>query len=346
MRQPDREWVQDKLSDLTAYTDDIQEVGNEIDEPEFGAWTALKLVVHTATVDVYSKIISNNGFEPYYIDAMSGSGVVNIQDREDTLLGSAFIAGTVAHEPFEKMYFIEKDSDRAQALRDRLDFAAENIDAFTQSPDSYEVITGNANNILPTIPDRIEDHRGGTASGHEGQGGQHHLAFIDNERHEVKFDTLRQLESIWGDLLINYQQKGLNREKGRLEAGESDEWDEFVNFFDGDERVLDLDDPEDRFELYLEKLDSINRPIHESVKIRGSDHHPYGYRMVYATRKSGGGSEFVEFMQGQRRKIEGLTGDDIEHVLDTMKGGATHLGLWSVDEDQEGQARLGEFNQQ
>jgi len=347
MRQPNREWVQDKLSDLTAHIDDLEAIGNQTDEPEFGSWTALKLVVFTAAIDVYTTVINNNDFEPYYIDAMSGSGVVSLKDREDTLLGSPAIAGTVAHEPFEKMYCIEKDEERAETLRNRLDFAAEHIDSFRQEPDTYEVIQGNANDILRNIPDKIRDHRGSSPSGRNGQGGQHHFAFIDNERHEVKFDSIRNLENeFWGDLLINYQQKGLNREKGRLEARESDEWDEFLQFFDGDNRALDLDDPEDRFGLYLEKLDGINRPVHESVQIRGSKRHPYSYRMVYATRNSSGGSEFIEFMNGQQWKIEGLTGDDIEHVLDTMQGAATHLGLWSIDEDEDGQARLGEFNQQ
>jgi three-Cys-motif partner protein len=343
MRQPDREWVQDKLSDLTAHIDELQEIGDEVDDPEFGPWTALKLVVLTATVDVYTTVISKNDFNHYYVDAMSGSGIVGLNDREEMLIGSAIIAGTVAHEPFEKMYLIETDERRAAALRDRLKYAAENIDSFTQPIDSYEVLVGDANDLLPTVPDRIESHRGGSARGYEGEGGQHHLAFIDNERSDIEFSSIRQLERIWGDLLINYQETGLNRERGRLEEGLSDDWDEFVAFFDEDRRVLDLKNPEDRFNLYLEKLDSIDRPIHESVRIQGSSAYPYGYRMVYAVRRSSGGSEFTQFMDGQRRKIEGLTGDEIDTVLDTMRGSVTHLGLWSLDKDEDGQSRLGSF---
>lgn len=344
MRQPNRDWIQDKLSDLTAHTSALSNIGGEFDEPEFGAWTALKLVVLAATVDVYTTIIDSNGFDYYYVDAMSGSGVVDLKERNDALLGSAFVAGTVAHKPFEKMYFIEKKPERADALRERLEYASEHIDGFRQPPDTFEVITGNANTVLPLIPDKIEDHRGGSAGGRNGEGGQHHLAFIDNERDEIKFDAIREMESIWGDLLINYQEKGLNREKGRIEKGLTDNWDDYVNFFDGDERVKQMDDPEDRFQLYLSKLDNINRPVHPSVTIHGSDRHPYGYRMVYATQTTNGGSEYAEFMEGQKRKIEGLTGDDVEIVLDTMKGAATHLGLWSVEEeDEDKQRRLGSF---
>lgn len=343
MRQPSREWIQNNLSSLTAHTDDLRGVGTTIDEPEFGAWTALKLVVLTATIDVYSTVISNNDFDFYYVDAMSGSGLVNLSDRDDTLIGSPFIAGTVAHEPFSRMYLIERNEDRANVLRERLDYAVDEIDSFDQSRKDYVVLTGDANEILPTIPDRIKRERGGTLAGTNGEGGAHHLAFIDNERSEVKFDAIRQLSKMWGDLLINYQEKGLNRQYGRIDNGLEDSWDEFLAFFDDDERVKQLDSPEDRFALYRSKIESINRPMQESVQIHGSKSHPYGYRMLYATQQTGGGSEYAQFMEGQARKIEDLTGDDIETVLDTMRGNATHLGLWSTNEDEKGQAKLGEY---
>ena len=123
MQQPDREWIQDKLSTLKAHADDLKEVGGITDDPKFGPWTALKLVVFTATIDVYTKIIANNNFDFYYIDAMSGSGVVDIKNRNDTLVSSPIIAGTVAHQPFRRLYFIERNPERAEALRHRLDYA-------------------------------------------------------------------------------------------------------------------------------------------------------------------------------------------------------------------------------
>ena len=342
MQQPDREWIYKNLSQLTKHADDLRDIGGTDDEPEFGAWTALKLTVFTATVDVYTKIIANNNFDFYYIGAMAGSGVVNLGDRNDTLSGSPIIAGTVAHEPFEKMYFIEKDPERASALRSRLDYAVEEIDAFDQSRGDCVVIEGDANDVLPTIEDRIRDHRGGTLAGRDGENGQHHLAFIDNERDDVKFQAIRELElPMLGDLLINYPEVSLDREEGRIESGLTDSWDDYIEFFDGDGDVQHMRNREDRFERYLEKLDTLDRPVHPHAIIRGSKSYRFSYRLIYAARKTGGGSEFAEFMTGQKRKIENLTGDDIEHVLDTMKGNATHLGLWSVDD--EGQSGLGAF---
>lgn len=345
MGQPDRDWIQDKLSDLTAHIDELESAGGAVDHPQFGAWTALKLVVLTATVDVYTTIMASNDFRYHYVDAMSGSGLVGLKGRDEILMGSPIIAGTVAHEPFENMYLIENDETRAAALEDRLDYAADNIDAFRQSPDSYEVLVGDANDLLPQVHDRIDEQHDGNPGGDSGERGQHHLAFIDNERNEVSFSAIRQLESFYGDLLINYQETSLNRERGLLESGDSDDWDTFIEFFDGDERALHLEEPE-RFGLYLEKVESIPRPIHESVNVRGSSSYGYNYRIVYAVRQSGGESEFIEFMDGQRRKVEGLTGDDIDTVLDTMRGSATHLGLWSVDEDgdDDSQADLDRFS--
>lgn len=343
MKQPDREWIQQQLSRLTAHSEDLRDVGGTTDDPEFGAWTALKLVLLTATVNVYSSIMENNNFDFYYVDAMSGSGIVELDGRDECITGSPFIAGTLAHEPFSKLYFIEDDSSRAQVLRERLDYAAEEIEAFRHSRDDCIVIDGDANTMLPTIPDKVREEREGHLGGENGQNGAHHLAFIDNERDEVKFEALRKLESeMWGDLLINYQEVSLNREWGDIQDGRSSE-DEFVEFFDGDCSVKRCESPEDRFDLYQSKIESINRPVIRSVDIRASDRYPYGYKMVYATRKTGSGSEYADFVEAQRRKIESLTGEDIETVLDTMQGGATHLGLWSTAEDEEGQARMGEF---
>lgn len=343
---PDRDWIQEKLTSLTKHSDGLKDVGSTSDDPEFGAWTALKLVVFTAAVDVYSTIMAANNFDFYYIDAMSGSGLVHLTDRNDTLIGSPFIAGTVAHEPFSKMYFIEDDPERADSLRKRLDYAVDEIDAFQQSREDCVVIDGDANDVLPEIPDQIKRLRGGTFTGTDGKGGAHHLAFIDNERFEVKFPALRQLENkMYGDLLINYQETGLNRARGRLLEGLDEDWSEYLAFFDGDERARIFDAPDERFELYLEKIDSLKRPVHESVAIRGSTDYPFVYRMVYATRRTSGGSEFIEFMRGQKDTIGKLTGDDIEIVLDTMRGDATHLGLFSMseEEDDDGQASLGEY---
>jgi hypothetical protein len=239
------------------------------------------------------------------------------------------------------MYLIEQNTERAEALRQRLDLAVEEIDAFSQSRDEWTVIEGNANDVLPELPDKIRNRRGGSLTGSDEQGGAHHLAFVDNERIEVNFDAIRGLSEMWGDLLINYQEKGINREIGRIESGETDGWGEILRFFDGDERVQNTDSPEERFELYLEKLDQIQRPVHEPVTIHGSEDHPYGYKMVYATQLTDGESEYAEFMEYQRRKVGNLTGDDIETVLRTMRGAATHLGLWSADDDS--QSKLGEY---
>lgn len=339
MNQPDRDWIQTKLSRLTAHAENLREVGNITDEPAFGAWTALKLVSLTATVDVYTSIMAKNNYDYYYIDALSGSGIVCLTDREDTLIGSPFIAGTVAHEPFSKLYFTEKNEERAEALQRRLDYAVDEIDEFNQSREDCVVLTGDANEILPTLPKRIKQRRGGRLAGRNGEDGAHHLAFIDNERIEVKFDAIRELEQMHGDLLINYQESGLNREWGNIQNGNAD-WDEFLSFF-GDSRVKGLEDPEKRFEFYLTQLESINRSEHESLRIHGSTQHPYNYRIIYATQLTGGGSEYTDFMENQRRKIEGITGDEIETVLDTMKGAATHLGLWGDDDDE--QSNLGQY---
>ncbi|WP_254544820.1 three-Cys-motif partner protein TcmP [Halomarina pelagica] len=344
MRQPDQAWIRNQLRQLTDHSDTLCEIGDEeVVDATFGPWTALKLVSLTATVDVYTSIMANNGFNYYYVDAMSGGGIVNLDGCDGALVGSPIIAGTVPREPFEKLYFVEASRDRAEALRARLDYAVDEIDAFNHTRDDCVVIHGDANEVLPKLPQMIKEDNGGTLTGRNGMGGAHHLAFIDNEKYEVKFEAIRKLSTMLNDLLINYQETSLNRQYGRILRGDC-EWDDFLAFFDKRGGVKRLEAPEDRFDFYTRLLENIDRSEYRSLQVRGSNAYSYAYRMVYATRLTGGGSEYAQFMDGQKRKIEGITGDEIGTVLDTMRGAGTTLDLWSAEEKAEdGQSKLADY---
>lgn len=347
MTTPDWEWVQSKLDVLMEHADELKEISpvTEEPDPEFGAWTALKLEVLVASVDVYTKIMSSHDYTYYFVDAMSGPGVVDINGRPESLIGSPIIAGTVAHEPFHRMYLIEKDRDRAEALRDRLDYASDQIPEFSQSRDSCVVINENANDVLPNLRDRIEDDHPTLLKGTGESGGQHHLAFIDNESHDIDFESIRQLESIPGDLLINYPNTVLNRRAGNIESQDDPDWDKFDAFFDDRIEARELNEDE-RFALYLELLETIKRGDTVNLPIRASREYPYYYRMIYATKNRKGGGGFLNFMESYSERMSSLTGDDVERIFKTMRGEFTNLDHWTEKdaETEENQADLGEFD--
>lgn len=336
MTQPDRDWILQQLNTLTDHADELYELDPDTIN-ELKSWTALKLAILIATVDVYTTIISSHFDDWYYVDAMAGSGCVYVEDNQIPLVGSPILAAVLAHEPFEHMFFIENKEERVQALRSRLEYAVENIEAVEIERDDYDVIKGDTNTELPKIPDRIAENRGHFQ-------GAHHLAFIDNERVEVKYDSIDGLEQMWGDLLINYQETGINREYG------DGNWEKLVPYF-GTEAVKDCPTEEERFELYLDQLSKVGtggRPIQRSIKVRGSEDYPYHYNMVYAVRESQETeSEWVEFMDTMRPKIEPLSGDDVEKVIEQMQGKTTSLELWTSDDSENGkgggQSKLGEY---
>lgn len=316
----------------------LSKAGDTVDNPKYGPWTALKLMLFSTAVDVYTKV-ANGRYDYYYVDALAGSGIVEVDDHDTTLVGSPILAGTVPQYPFEKIHLIEEDDDRAQALENRLNYAADNIDAFQLDRDQFDVVPEDANDVLPTVRQSVVDHRGAPPYVEVDGTTAHHFAFIDNERMDLKFDAIRELvtnERFYGDQLINYQEVGINRKNGRLESAEvsDDDWETLFEFFDTSE-VRGMDAAQ-RIQLYFDQLDSIGQDEHREVFVSGSDSYPYGYRMIYA---AGGTAEFIEFMDNYGQKIEKLSGDDISRVIDTMRGrlgaldmldGETGLGGWET----------------
>jgi three-Cys-motif partner protein len=335
------EWIQNKVASLREHADALEEAGDEVDNPNYGPWTALKLMVFTAAANVYTNV-ANGRFDFYYVDAMAGSGVVEVRDQDVSLAGSPILAGTVPRYPFEKMYLIEQDSDRAASLEERLAYATDEIDAFQLDQDEWEVICGDANDILPEIPEMVEEDRG-AHPGVEIEGGTkaHHFGFVDNERTEITLSALEQLlDGLIGDLLINYQEVGINRRTGRIEAGQLDEeeWEEIEAFF-GTGEVREKESAPERIELYERQVENrLEHNNHRDILIEASEEYPYAYRTIYT---AGGSAGFIDFMDNYGENIESLTGDDIGRVIETMEGTGTTLDYFM--DDDPGQTEFGDF---
>jgi len=298
------EWIRSQLETLYGYGDEIA----DLTEPAntLRPWSALKLITLAYSVDVYTKIISSRFDDWYYIDAMAGSGAFSAEEFDTQFVGSPIIAASVAAEPFSHMYFIEEDSDRAKALKTRLDYVSEEIDAIELGEDSYTVLNGDANDVLPKIPQRIINKRGSVR-------GAHHFAFIDNVSGDIYKDSLAELGTLWGDWLINYPPIGTNRARG-------DGKTEKLTKFYGTDEYLHKRSDEARLQLYLRQLESMDRDEHRRIRVDGAKDHAFHYELIYGVRETEGGNDWLEAIDSIKDNIERLDGDDITRTLDVLRG--------------------------
>ena len=98
--------------------------------PSFGGnWTEQKLAILENYLNAYSTALKRKSFRLMYIDAFAGTGVVelSLQHYDDDgyddelrgfIRGSALRAIQVMDKPFDRLIFVERDSDRCQELEE------------------------------------------------------------------------------------------------------------------------------------------------------------------------------------------------------------------------------------
>lgn len=91
--------------------------------PSFGgAWTSQKLDILRRYLNAYTTALKNQGFSLTYVDGFAGAGVYtessqDYQEFQELHDGSARIALRIDDRQFDRLLFIEKDGQRARALR-------------------------------------------------------------------------------------------------------------------------------------------------------------------------------------------------------------------------------------
>ena len=104
MPNGEREWIRSRVEGLIDGAEEVEPAYQEDIDNSFDTWPALKLIVHSATVNMYTKVIANHADHFFYIDALAGSGLSEYGD-EECFYGSPIVAAKHAAEPFTKMYF-------------------------------------------------------------------------------------------------------------------------------------------------------------------------------------------------------------------------------------------------
>ena len=111
-------WLKSQFPRLISDTEEIRRVCSIYEDVH--GWSALKLIVLSYYIGVYSNIIPNHFDHMYFVDLFAGCGINRIKKTGDLLAGSPIIAGKFAIKPFDKMFLIEGDPKRRICLNKRL----------------------------------------------------------------------------------------------------------------------------------------------------------------------------------------------------------------------------------
>ena len=232
-----------------------------------GKYVQTKLEYVRKYLYIYTKIVSSHFPEIWYIEPESGPGCCQIEKSGRLLLGSPLLA--LSNEPFFQHYrFIEKDSESAKSLMQRIE---------TYFPDKdAEVKCGDCNILLEEILKEIPDKNP-------------FLAFIDPKGLEFKMSTLKLIsEKEKAEFYINYP---YNMAVLRCISPDGYEATQqtVTEYFGGEEWIpirddlynekITQDEAEKRFlKLYISKINDLGfENISYSNVILNDTHHPLYY---------------------------------------------------------------------
>ena len=148
---------------------------NNMQKQKFGGrWTEEKLNIFTGYLESYLIALQNQKFGKIYIDAFAGTGEIETRDGGQSLVGSAKRALS-ASRTFDRYYFIERDSEKAEELQRMID------NEFSSLRNIITVHTGDANEKLKKIIEEVDwrFNRG--------------LLFLDPYATQVNWSTLENI---------------------------------------------------------------------------------------------------------------------------------------------------------
>lgn len=324
-----RKQVRERIPTLTAHADEVRAIESGVSN-EFGTWSALKLIILAATVNMYTTVISSNFDDWFYIDVLAGSGISDYDDSEETFLGSPLVAALNAADPFTKMYFIEADKRKAEALDKRLHFAFNDSSMNIEEPEcGYSVLQGNSNSkVMEVVSDMWKIAK------RDGDPSFNHLSFVDNQGLDFLWEGVEQLApSPTGDFLVNFPTVSVNRARGN---------DETLTAFFGNEKWKQAKDAEELSRTYQRNLRAVEKTKQVVTHIDSGERN-YHYDLIYATRETANDSGYREAVKFVKKFVEAVDGADVEEMLDILRGDQMTISSYLSEVDEDPQKRLGDF---
>lgn len=332
-----REWVKNRVAALRDGADELKEIRPEAYN-SFGPWSALKLILHATTINMYTDVISSHKDDFFYIDPLAGSGISLYSDEEydieEYFLGSAISAARAASVPFTKMYFIEKDDDFAEALERRLEAAFQSDEFGISQPGDYEVLHGDANDRINEVVNDM------WKIAQSGKGGPNfnHITFIDNQGLDFHWNSVEQIApKPTGDLLINFPSTAVNRA-----AGHADSRGAMNDFFGGDMWSKTSKSKEELLNLYSTRLSGLEKDVQVTANVHSGIKN-FEYDLIYGTRETSGGSGYSDAVTYVKNFIEAVDGADVEDMVKVVRGDRVTMDAYLPDDDTDDQSTLRGF---
>lgn len=286
---------------------------------QFNSWSALKLILHSSGVNMYTQVMSNQPIEDiYYIDALAGSGVSS--HDSGYFLGSALIACRAAQIPFSKMYFIDGNKENCNALEHRLEYVF-TLEEFTE-PHDWEVIPGNTNEEISEVVADIYDRS-------DFDDGFNYYAFIDNQGLDFDWESIEALTPTpQGDLLINLPTAhGIGRNIDSQAA--EDFYGESLDWLNTTGKLR-----EQLKRRYQARLCERDREVQVSTQVR-ADVGSFYYDLIYATRNIPGGNDYMEVMEYVKGFIEKVHSGNVDNILKVVRGHQKDFSSFLPDDEPE-----------
>ena len=313
------DYIRQRVDALRHNSEDIHSQAEGIFN-NFDTWTALKLILHSAAVNMYTTVHAGQGTgDTFYIDALAGSGVSKY-DSDRWFVGSPIVAARAAKEPFTKMYLIESNDEYCNALHDRLNYAF-SIPGYTE-PDELEIIEGDVNDEIMSVVDDIEN----TGNFNDRF---NYYCFVDNQGLDVEWPSIEHLTPRpYGDLLINLPTAhGIGRNYDTEAA---------ARFYGISSQELSSGQPTraDLHRRYCDQLRERGREVQTSTQVQ-TDIGSFYYDLVYATRETGGDNGYMDVIRYVKEFIESVHSGDVGRILDVLDTDQTPLGQFLPDESIE-----------
>lgn len=327
------DYLKKRIQSLTEDSEEIRDISPVTND--FDTWSALKLILHSAAVNMYTTVLESNSYfeDLFYIDALAGSGISTYGEDDTCFLGSPVIAAKVAQEPFKKMYLIEWDEDKADALEARMRYIFDNH-ADAHEPEEWKVIRGDANKELPRVAEDIKKVK---------EGGFNYYCFIDNQELNVKWDAIDSLTPTpWGDLLINLPTAtgiGRNATKRPVPA----ELNEFYCMDLNSENLPQTDVRPRMKTLYKKCLAENGRGVQRITNI-DANVGSYEYDLLYATREIDGGNGYIKVVDYVKEFIEDVHAGDVDNLLEVLHDDQSSFEQYIPEENIDDEIPDGENN--
>lgn len=306
------EWLNKWIKPITLNNDIFTKInsGNDyVHTFKPGAWTVIKELLLAYYAPQYLIIMRKQKWikKLCYIDLFAGSGIITLTRLKNNYLGSPLIVKYAVEGNFDNYYFFEQKNDNINQLR-----------ALVQDDHSW-IYEGDSNIEINRIIPEIS------------KSGVHSLIFIDPFSTQIKFETIRKLNNIGCDLIINVDAEGIKRV---IRQHKNTNWktpalDNFFGDINWKTRFAENDDEEEIFNYYSDKIvkeAGKKKPV-STIVYKTLNGHNY-YLLFTSTWGNGERPKFFNIIDDFNKQIRNLDGKTIMEFIKHNIEGKSNLDVF------------------